>query len=451
MGGRKFEFEGVPFSIGEKRILDCQYGVQYYKQKAHTSNRVFLQGSKKKGCRAHVEITEFNLHPNYVYGTKSPSTSQKQARKFREEKLRSLQQALAQGQAPQVVHKYYISLPTEEAHHKCHPTKGAMGFSQRIHPELITKIHELVSAGIVEAVEVQRLLRHHVYQYMCTSNPPDPNDRAYHPVIDDIRNHISRAKQALQLSVIDQENALKKIEQWKGLSPGSKYFFRPYRAQPRVVLKQEGLDKSLDPTLVTLDETILWVHQEPWQQELLLKYGNTISLMDATYKTTRYDLPLFFVSVRTNTGYCVVAEFIVQSESAAHIEEALQVLRTWNPKWDPSFFMTDHSEAEIAALEASFLGTTVYLCDFHREQAWERWVKDRKHGLSTSDSEWLLDQLRACAWAPSAAPGEQVPSDHHFRQAVDVLQRSNLWKTNENVRQWLTNTCTWLNMSEEGN
>ena len=45
--------------------------------------------------------------------------------------------------------------------------------------------------------------------------------------------------------------------------------------------------------------------------------------MDATYKTTRYELPLFFISFRTNTQYCVVSEFIVQSESAAHIEEKL--------------------------------------------------------------------------------------------------------------------------------
>lgn len=37
--------------------------------------------------------------------------------------------------------------------------------------------------------------------------------------------------------------------------------------------------------------------------------------------------------------------------------------------------MTDYSEAEIAALEACFPGVTVYICDFHREQAWERWTK----------------------------------------------------------------------------
>ncbi len=31
--------------------------------------------------------------------------------------------------------------------------------------------------------------------------------------------------------------------------------------------------------------------------------------------------------------------------------------------------MTDYSESDIAALEASFPGTTVYFCDFHREHA----------------------------------------------------------------------------------
>ena len=60
-----------------------------------------------------------------------------------------------------------------------------------------------------------------------------------------------------------------------------------------------------------------------------------------------------------NEGYCVVAEFIVQSESATHIAEALQTLKSWNPDWHPTFFMTDHSDAEIAALESSFPATTV--------------------------------------------------------------------------------------------
>ena len=31
-----------------------------------------------------------------------------------------------------------------------------------------------------------------------------------------------------------------------------------------------------------------------------------LSLMDATYKTTQCVLPLFFISVSTNTGHCIV-------------------------------------------------------------------------------------------------------------------------------------------------
>jgi len=39
-------------------------------------------------------------------------------------------------------------------------------------------------------------------------------------------------------------------------------------------------------------------------------YGSKMSLIDATYKTTRYDLALFFIAVRTNVGYIIVAEFV---------------------------------------------------------------------------------------------------------------------------------------------
>ena len=58
----------------------------------------------------------------------------------------------------------------------------------------------------------------------------------------------------------------------------------------------------------------------------MIRYGNTMSLIDATYKTTKYDLPLFFVTVRTNIGYKVVAHFIIQSETTEQILEALRLI-----------------------------------------------------------------------------------------------------------------------------
>jgi len=45
----------------------------------------------------------------------------------------------------------------------------------------------------------------------------------------------------------------------------------------------------------------------------------------------------FFLSVKSNVGYIVVAEFIMSSESAEEIAEALSVLKDWNPEWNPAF------------------------------------------------------------------------------------------------------------------
>ena len=73
-------------------------------------------------------------------------------------------------------------------------------------------------------------------------------------------------------------------------------------------------------------ESLLFVYQAKWQQRLLLKYENELSLLDATYKTTRYALPLFFLVVKTNIDYQVVATFVTESESTESIAEALQAL-----------------------------------------------------------------------------------------------------------------------------
>jgi len=79
-------------------------------------------------------------------------------------------------------------------------------------------------------------------------------------------------------------------------------------------------------------------------------------LLDATYKTTKYAVPLFFMCVRTNADYIVVCEFIVQYEDSASIAEALTIIKSWNTDWQPICFMVDCSEAEIKALENAFAG-----------------------------------------------------------------------------------------------
>ena len=174
-----------------------------------------------------------------------------------------------------------------------------------------------------------------------------------------------------------------------------------------------------------------------------------MTLIDATYKTTRYDLALFFLCVRTNVNYAVVAEFIIQSESAEHISEALSVIKGWNPNWSPKFFMSDYSEAEQLAITETFPHCTIYLCDFHREQSWERWVKNHHHGLNKDEAEELLQLLRDCAHAPPPKLQESLPVDHYYQLAINKLQKSSVWINNEQVSRWLNST--WLNIPQVSN
>ena len=93
-------------------------------------------------------------------------------------------------------------------------------------------------------------------------------------------------------------------------------------------------------------QRLLLVHQTDSQKHLLKRYGNHICLLDATYKTTKYAIPLFFLALKTNVDYQVVGSFAIQDETTEAITEALGVLKSWNPSWKPRMFMVDNCEEE---------------------------------------------------------------------------------------------------------
>lgn len=103
-------------------------------------------------------------------------------------------------------------------------------------------------------------------------------------------------------------------------------------------------------------EEFLFVHQTAWQRRLLSLYGSNICIMDATYRTSKYALPLFFICVPTNVGHSIVGSFLVSSESKVSIMEGLRKLQQWNPDWAPRAFITDFDEREIQAIEEVFSG-----------------------------------------------------------------------------------------------
>ena len=92
----------------------------------------------------------------------------------------------------------------------------------------------------------------------------------------------------------------------KDSDPESQHFFCPFLEE--IVKSNPMIDKApitsvdeangkfrgndgVDDTSAIVDnnrykQTLLWVHQTEWQKNLIVRYGNTISLIDATYKTT---------------------------------------------------------------------------------------------------------------------------------------------------------------------
>ena len=175
-----------------------------------------------------------------------------------------------------------------------------------------------------------------------------------------------RAMVKSRFSNCNQTNAEEKVKEWQTQTPNDKFFFRKYsdicdaKFENDVVSNSnngEDLDdEDIRVTSPLSYQKLLFVHQTTWQRRLFSKYGNDICFMDATYKTTRYALPLFFLAVKTNVDYQVVASFVLQDESTDSIKEALQVIKDWNPDWQPSFFTSDFRE--IHAVEETFPGTT---------------------------------------------------------------------------------------------
>ena len=126
------------------------------------------------------------------------------------------------------------------------------------------------------------------------------------------------------LSKVDQENLEQKIKGWKQESPGDFFFFRPRSLSPTEAVSDNTSDTDGNVE-AHVTQNLLFAHQTAWQRHLMSRYGNEIILLDATYKTMRYELPLFFLVVKTNVNYTVVGAFITQNKTKAAIEEVLKI------------------------------------------------------------------------------------------------------------------------------
>lgn len=89
--------------------MDCQYGQHYFKKKESKHARLRLQGTRKTGCCAHIEITRYTLYPDYqVTKQEKEGLSLWKLRLLREDKLRELRKELDTG-TPKTQAKFITS------------------------------------------------------------------------------------------------------------------------------------------------------------------------------------------------------------------------------------------------------------------------------------------------------------------------------------------------------
>lgn len=72
-------------------------------------------------------------------------------------------------------------------------------------------------------------------------------------------------------------------------------------------------------------------------------------------------------------------------------------------------------------------GTFVYLCDFHRLQSWNRWLKASGHGIQPSRHEQLVTVLKSI--------GESY-TDVEMNTCIKNLMEQPEWETNKSFRMW---------------
>ncbi|XP_077399946.1 calcium-responsive transcription factor-like [Vanacampus margaritifer] len=204
--------DGVPFTYGGMKTLECQYGPKReHRRKSdiettHSDEnmrsdyertvscalqkmpkkRLSTGVTKKKGCQAKISVWHICRLPEYVVTVKKCVTIWQTKAKER------LLQDLEAGKEVTMESRFYISIPLQRAHTEhlaCGQTEA-----QPLHPQIIQWIEQLVEEGITATRDVQAVLRHNVQTKMSDVVAPDEQHRAYYPTLKDIANHVYKAK-----------------------------------------------------------------------------------------------------------------------------------------------------------------------------------------------------------------------------------------------------------------
>ena len=218
---------------------------------------------------------------------------------------------------------------------------------------MIDHIYSLLDDGVYNVGEMKRHVNIFVRNIFGKNSLPNQINRRFYPSRKDLRGLIDRRRCKIIQGLLDQEVLSVKVKSWRNDNPDACIYF----CQSAVVQRPTLEDEADEDILTTAEEQpLLFVYQNSWQKHMLQRYGEEMVFLDATYRTTKYALPLFFLCVHTNSGYYVVGAFVTQREDSQSISEALSILKDQNPSWNTKSFMIDACEMEMMAINVVFPG-----------------------------------------------------------------------------------------------
>lgn len=267
--------------------------------------------------------------------------------------------------------------------------------SRSWHPDVRAKLTSLLIDGIRDTDEMMALLKQYVETNLCATYVAKPHvdDRRYYPLRTDIRNAIAYDLKEKKVLVKPNEDQLMELfQQWAEIDPPDGHIL--YR--PSTFSEVEG------------QQNLLLVYQSSNQNHLMRRYGTELLFVD---ESTAYGIPVFFLSVKTNCVYHVVAFFVLTVSNVTSISEGLAAVKSWIPDVEPRFIVCDQDEQHSVAVQTTWPSAHLLMCDFCREQDWVQWLDKEENGLQQHKRE-VLTHLRQIADASSKE--ELAAAEHRF-------------------------------------
>lgn len=197
-------YDGIPFLNTGRRatVMECQYGPRRKgavnkKQMDYDEHGNPLKRHRPT-CPARIYVKKVRKFPEFRI---DPNLEGKNVRQAQERALTALRLA---GVNVGGEERYYVQLPLPIAHEyhdmddiPLDPDESD-GQGQRLNPDVMHKIRELVARGVAGIYVVKHCLKEYVEKELFANmEPPPRHNKSYFPTIIDIQNHIHQAQMAL--------------------------------------------------------------------------------------------------------------------------------------------------------------------------------------------------------------------------------------------------------------